>query len=76
MAKNNTAAKRVPETETIYIPKKSRDDDAQYIAVNGKRYLIKKGVPVRVPKFVAAVWHNAEEQQRKAEAYISAVTLQ
>ena len=60
--------------EEVFIPKTSKDDDSLFVSVNGKRILIKKGVPVKVPKAHAEVIRNSLEQSAKNDEFIAAVT--
>lgn len=53
-----------PKTKMVYIPKTSRDDDGQFVGVNGKRYLVKKGQSVEVPIEVAEVIEAAEKRKQ------------
>ena len=64
---------QTPETETVFIPKESKNDDALFVSVNGRRLLVKKGEPVSLPAPFAEVIRNAEAAAKKAEAYIDAV---
>ncbi|GEM_PF-857370 len=68
--------KPAEETETVFIPKESKHDDALYIAVNGKRMLVKKGEPVALPKPFAAVVKASFAAKRTAEHYIDAVSAE
>ena len=56
----------------VCIPKKDRNDDDLYVAINGKRYLIQKGKTVMVPPEVKEVLDNAEMQDEAAQAFIDA----
>ena len=69
-AKTNPAGELVP----VFIPKEFKGDDALFIAVNGRRLLVKKGETVLLPAPFAAVIRNSEEMKRIAAAYIDAVT--
>lgn len=40
-----------------------------FVSVNGKAYLIKRGVEVEVPRYVAKVIEDAEEQEERAIDY-------
>ena len=71
--KKENELKRKEETETVFIPKESKHDDALYIAVNGKRMLVKKGEPVVLPKPFAAVVNASFAAKQTAEKYIDAV---
>ena len=56
--------------ETVFIPKEGKGDDSLYVAVNGKRILVKKGEAVSLPKEFAEVIKNSQKQKTAAEAYI------
>ena len=53
----NTTIKKVK----IKLPLTRAEKDDKYVAVNGKSYLIKRGVEVEVPDFVAEVLQHQEE---------------
>lgn len=59
--------------ETVFIPKEHKHDDALFIAVNGRRLLVKKGEPVALPKPFAAVVKASFEAKKKADSYIDSV---
>lgn len=63
-------------TETVYIPKISRNDDALFVAVNGKRLLIRKGENVELPCHFAEVIRNSEKATEKAQAFIGGALCQ
>ena len=42
----------------------------KFVGVNGKSYLIKRGVPVRMPRAVYEVLKNSNEQLMCAEKYM------
>lgn len=65
--------KSVSVTETVFIPKTNKHDDAQYVAVNGQRILVRKGEPVALPAKFAEVIRNSEDAARKAEQFIDSV---
>lgn len=56
------------ETVTIKLPltRSDLDKEGVYVAVNGKPYQIKRGVPVEVPASVAEVLEHSEEMQAAA----------
>ena len=57
-AKEDTVKVKIPKTET------ERED--VFVCVNGCAYLIQRGQEVEVPKFVAEVLKNSEEQREAA----------
>ena len=60
------------EMVTIKIPKDPVDkwNDSLFVGLNGRRYLIKRGVFVEVPKPVAEIIQHSEEQAEVADAFI------
>ena len=46
-----------------------RNNGPEFVAVNEKTYLIKRGIEVEVPESVYEVLRNAEEAQAEAMAY-------
>ncbi len=54
----------------VFIPKLSKNDDALFVAVNGKRMLIKKGETVNVPREFYEVIENSRKQTLEAEQFI------
>lgn len=63
----NTSNK--PKKVKIRLPLSRTEKDDVYVAVNGKSYLIKRGVDVEVPACVAEVLRHSEEMEAKAMAY-------
>ena len=53
--------------ETIRLPITGNGDDDVFVSVNGYKYLIQRGKEVEVPRFVAEVLRNSENQ--KAATY-------
>lgn len=45
------------------------EDTHQFVSVNGKTYLVKKGEPVKVPRCVAEVLANAMAARNEQDAY-------
>jgi hypothetical protein len=58
-----------PKKVKIKIPLTRTETDDVYVAVNGKSYLIKRGVEVEVPASVAEVLQRREEALAEAIAY-------
>ena len=65
-----TENKSAKLTKTVFIPKLHKNDDSLFVAVNGKRILVKKGVAVELPLAFAEVIENSEKASRKAEQFI------
>lgn len=57
-AKKDTVKVKIPKTET--------DREDVFVCVNGCSYLIQRGKEVEVPRFVAEVLKNSEEQREAA----------
>lgn len=57
---------------TVFVPKQNKNDTQLFVGINGKRYLIKKGVKVDVPRPVAEVIANSEAMSKIADEYIEA----
>ncbi len=62
--------KTTTETFPVFIPKLHKNDDALFVAVNGKRMLIRKGETVQVPREYYEVIENSRKQSLEAEQYI------
>lgn len=58
------------KTKTVFIPKLSKNDDSLFVAVNGKRILVKKGEAVELPVHFAQVIENSMKAGRDAENFI------
>lgn len=83
MAEKKTAEKKkdpneLVEFEAFYDGEKYKDDI--YVAVNGRRFQIKRGVKVMIPRYVYEVIKNSTEQdkatadlmERESRGYVSA----
>ena len=73
-SKNSTTEEKiVPTTEekrvTIRLPLSREERDDVYVGLNGKGYLIKRGVNVDVPAGVAEILRRREEMLESAFAY-------
>ena len=62
--------KTTTETYPVFIPKLHKNDDALFVAVNGKRLLIRKGETVQVPREFYEVIENSRRQSEAAEQFI------
>lgn len=63
-----------PTTVPVFIPKTDKNDDAMFVAVNGRRMLIRKGEVVEVPPAFAEVIAHSVLAGKEAERFISAVS--
>lgn len=59
------------ERYTVFIPKRGRNDNERYVAVNGRRMLIKCGESVTVPYEFKEIIEQSQKQDRIADAYIA-----
>jgi hypothetical protein len=57
----------------IRIPRERERQDDVFVCVNGRTWLIKRGVEVEVPECVAEVIRNAEDVAEKAYAFNESV---
>ena len=78
MAEANKTAPKATETSKeklvkIRIPRERDRQDDVFVCVNGRTWLIKRGVEVEVPECVAEVIRNAEDVAEKAYAYMDSV---
>ncbi len=70
MKKSTVTAVKLPP-ETVFIPKRGRNDNERYVAVNGKRILVKCGEAVTVPAEFAQVIKNGLKMDALSDAFIS-----
>lgn len=67
------ASEKKPKTEKIMLPLiRGERNREQFVAVNGKTYLIKRGEEVEVPASVAEVLRHSEAAADEADRYIFA----
>ena len=69
--------KRIKEeitTVPVFIPKTDKNDEALFVAVNGRRMLIRKGETVEVPCAFAEVIAHSVQAGQDAERFISSVS--
>lgn len=55
---------------TVKLPK-DPNEDARFVALNGKTYMIKRGVNVKVPRGVAEILMNGSRAEEFADAFIA-----
>lgn len=56
----------------VFIPRQGKYDTERYLAVNGRRILVKTNQTVWLPPEFAEVYENSLSAQEKAQAYIMA----
>ena len=68
------AEKEVKKEELVKIrlPRKTKNDEDVFVSVNEKTWLIKRGVEVEVPAYVADLIRNAEEMEEEIYEFQSA----
>lgn len=68
--------KKVKEkaVKTVFIPKLNKNDDSLFVAVNGRRILVKKGETVELPAAFAEVIENSQRAQDDAEDFIASMS--
>jgi hypothetical protein len=76
---NTTETKETKETKKpkmvkIKLPLTRTEKNDEWVSVNGNKYLIKRGVEVEVPDFVAEVLKHKEEMLDIAMAYEAAAS--
>lgn len=59
--KNEAVAETGPKMVKIRIPRTKADQEDVFVSVNLRTYVIKRGVEVEVPEFVAEVLRHQEE---------------
>ena len=77
MATTKTETKEVKEEVRmvkIKIPLTRKEKDDVWVAVNGQKFLIKRGEEVEVPEYVAEVLQRREEMLDIAMAYEEAAS--
>lgn len=76
--KTNTETKTETKAENKVKIRLFRDNNEYkedlFVAVNGHSFLIKRGVEVEVPDYIADVIKNAEAQQNRALEYMASVS--
>ena len=71
--KTETKVARKEEMVTIKLPRLSKDDPDEFVSVNERTWLIKRGVAVEVPACVAEVLRNKEEMEEEAYEFEASV---
>lgn len=69
MANMTTATEKKVKTVKIKLPRIKAEDSDVYVSVNDYSCLIKRGVEVEVPEFVAEVLRNQELAEMKADEF-------
>ena len=73
-AENNEAVTETgPKMVKIRIPRTKKDEEDVFVSVNLRTYIIKRGVEVEVPDFVAEVLRHQEEMMEEIMLFEDAV---
>ena len=74
-AKKEIVEEVVKDTVTVMLPRPAKNEAPDvFVAVNGKTFLIKKGVPVEVPRAVAEVLRHSDDAKNEADSFIDAIS--
>ena len=69
------ATAKKPETvreayKTVLLPRATgREEDFVFVALNGKAYKIRRGIPVRVPRPVYDILRESQRMQERQDRY-------
>ncbi len=63
-------------TRTVFIPPRGRNDTERYVAINGRRMLVKCGEAVEVSPEFAEIINQSLEQDRKSDEFIASNRMQ
>lgn len=63
-----------PKMVKVRIPRTKKDEEDVFVAVNLNTYIIKRGVEVEVPDFVAEVLRHQEEMLEEIMLFEAAVS--
>lgn len=60
---------------TVTLPRATgKEEGSVFCSLNGKGYLIQRGIPVRVPRPVADILRESERQANRQRAYTDKLT--
>lgn len=59
------------ELVEISIPRKDVNDKSMFVGVNGRTWLLQKGVRIKIPRYVYDVIRTMEDMQEKNYEFIS-----
>lgn len=75
-AEAETKANKTEELVKIRIPRSRENQEDVFVAVNGRTWLIKRGVDVEVPPCVVEVLRNQEDALTRAYDFMTSVEQQ
>ena len=70
---NEAAVETGPKMVKVRIPRTKKDEEDVFVSVNLRTYIIKRGVEVEVPEFVAEVLRHQEEMLEEIMLFDDAV---
>ena len=71
--KNEVVVETGPKMVKVRIPRTKKDEEDVFVSVNLRTYIIKRGVEVEVPEFVAEVLRHQEEMLEEIMLFDDAV---
>ena len=71
--KNEAVVETGPKMVKVRIPRTKKDEEDVFVSVNLRTYIIKRGVEVEVPEFVAEVLRHQEEMLEEIMLFDDAV---
>ena len=71
--KNEAVVETGPKMVKVRIPRTKKDEEDVFVSVNLRTYIIKRGVEVEVPDFVAEVLRHQEEMMEEIMLFEDAV---
>ena len=69
MANTTENKPKAPKTVKIKLPISRAEKNDEWVSVNGEKYLIKRGVGVEVPEYIAKALERRERLLDEALAY-------
>ena len=70
---NEAVVETGPKMVKVRIPRTKKDEEDVFVGVNLRTYIIKRGVEVEVPDFVAEVLRHQEEMMEEIMLFEDAV---
>ena len=71
--KNEAVVESGPKMVKVRIPRTKKEEEDVFVSVNLRTYIIKRGVEVEVPEFVAEVLRHQEEMMEEIMLFEDAV---
>ena len=71
--KNEAVVEAGPKMVKVRIPRTKKDEEDVFVSVNLRTYIVKRGVEVEVPDFVAEVLRHQEEMMEEIMLFEDAV---